>query len=252
MKNFFRFFVERHMFANILTITIILLGLTVLPSINRDTFPSVDLDQVVISSRYDGSSPEDIELKVTNKIEDKLKSIDGIKKYVSVSIENVSLIDLEIASDVKDPDEVKEKIREQIDAINDFPADMKSRPTITAINSSTFPILEVGISSSELTYQELRRIAKSFKSDLENIKGISQIDGYGYLAQEVKITPDPFLLDKYQVSNLIELYQIVTFDHRWAALNKAIKTQPLLMIAAYFQKKMSKVLLSGLTLMDNL
>ena len=83
MKKFFRFFVERHMFANILTLTIILLGLAVLPSINRDTFPSVDLDQVVISSRYDGSSPEDIELKVTNKIEDKLKSIDGIKKYAA-------------------------------------------------------------------------------------------------------------------------------------------------------------------------
>ena len=116
---------------------------------------------------------------------------------------------MEIASDVKDPDEVKEKIREQIDAINDFPADMKSRPTITAINSSTFPILEVGISSSELTYQELRRIAKSFKSDLENIKGISQIDGYGYLAQEVKITPDPFLLDKYQVS-LLDLIGVIS------------------------------------------
>ena len=90
-------------------------------NINRDTFPSVDLDQVIISSRYDGSSPEDIELKVTNKIEDKLKSIDGIKKYVSVSIENVSLIDLQIESDVKDSDEVKDKIREQIDAIIDFP-----------------------------------------------------------------------------------------------------------------------------------
>ena len=102
------------MFANILTITIILIGLAVLPNINRNTFPDVDLDQVVITSRYEGSSPADIELKVTNKIEDKLKSIDGIKKYVSLSIENVSLIDLEIESDVDDTDEVKDKIREQI------------------------------------------------------------------------------------------------------------------------------------------
>lgn len=197
------------MFANILTVSIILLGLAVLPSINRNTFPSVDLDQVIISSRYNGSSPEDIELKVTNKIEDKLKTIDGIKKFVSVSIENVSLIDLEIDSDTSDPQEVKDKIKEQIDAINDFPSDMKNRPTITEINSSTFPILEVGISSNDLTYSELRVIAKSFKNDLENIKGIKQIDGYGYLAKELKITPDPALLKQYQVS-LVDLIRVIS------------------------------------------
>ncbi|MGC6367319.1 MAG: efflux RND transporter permease subunit [Candidatus Marinamargulisbacteria bacterium] len=209
MKNFFRFFVERHMFANILTITIILIGLAVLPNINRNTFPDVDLDQVVITSRYEGSSPADIELKVTNKIEDKLKSIDGIKKYVSLSIENVSLIDLEIESDVDDTDEVKDKIREQIDSIVDFPQDMKNRPTITAINSATFPILEVGISSDELPYKELRGIAKRFKTDLENIKGISKIDGYGYLSEEVKITPDPQKMSEFQVS-LINLIGVIS------------------------------------------
>ena len=68
MTRFFRFFVSRHLFANILTIAIILLGLAVLPSINRDTFPNVDLDEVVITTRYNGASPEDIELKITNKI----------------------------------------------------------------------------------------------------------------------------------------------------------------------------------------
>jgi multidrug efflux pump subunit AcrB len=217
MNKFFQFFVERPMFANILTVSIILLGLAVFPSINRNTFPSVDLDQVIISSRYDGSSPEDIELKITNKIEDKLKSIDGIKKFVSVSIENVSLIDLQIDSDASDPDDVKDKIKAQIDAITNFPSDMKSRPTITEVNSSTFPILEVGISSKDLTYSELRAIAKSFKNDLENIKGVQQIDGYGYLAKEVKITPDPLLLSQYQVS-LIDLIGVISNRNKRASM----------------------------------
>ena len=39
---------------------------------------------------------------------------------------------------------------------------MKNRPTITAINSATFPILEVGLSSTNLDYKNLRKIAKSF------------------------------------------------------------------------------------------
>ena len=209
MRLFFEFFVKRHTFAAIITISIILLGLAVLPSINRDTFPSVDLDEVVITTRYDGSSPEDIELKITNKIEDELKNIDGIKRYASLSIENISLINIFLESDVKDTKKVKDLIRERVDAITDFPIDLKNRPTITEINSSTFPVLEVGLSAKDLNYDELRSIAKEFKADLENIKGIFNVDGYGYLEKELKIQPNPELLDAYQVS-LLDLIGVVS------------------------------------------
>ena len=45
MSSFFRFFIERHTFALVLTFMFILLGLMTLPSIKRDTFPNVDLDE---------------------------------------------------------------------------------------------------------------------------------------------------------------------------------------------------------------
>ena len=57
--------------------------------------------------------------------------------------------------------------------------------------------------------KELRGIAKRFKTDLENIKGISKIDGYGYLSEEVKITPDPQKLSEFQVS-LINLIGVIS------------------------------------------
>ena len=208
MKRFFDFFVKRHTFANILTVMVILLGLAVLPSINRDTFPDVDLDEVVIITQYQGASPEDIELKITNKIEDKLKSIDGIKRFSSVSIENNSLIDIFIESDASDPEKIKDDIREKIDLINDFPIDLQNRPTVTEILSSSFPILEVGLSAEDLTYDELRAIAKEFKKELEEIKGVSSVEGYGYLSKEMKIKPIPFLLDRYQIS-LIDIVQTI-------------------------------------------
>jgi len=70
MKSLFRFFAERHLLAMLFTIMIILLGLSTLMSIKRDIQPEVDFGIMNIMTRYPGASPEDVELNVTNKIEE--------------------------------------------------------------------------------------------------------------------------------------------------------------------------------------
>ena len=78
MSSFFRFFVERHKLAIIFTIMIILLGIGTLLQIKRDVFPEVDFGRMVITTFYPGASPEDVELNVTNEIEEELKGISNI------------------------------------------------------------------------------------------------------------------------------------------------------------------------------
>jgi multidrug efflux pump subunit AcrB len=208
MTSFFRFFSERHLFATILTIMIILLGIAMLPSIKRDTFPDAELDEVVINTRYNDASPNDIELKITNPIEDELKSIDGIKEYTSISVENTSLIRLVIDPDHKDKDKVRDTIREKITGITTFPNDLNEMPSIQEIESTAFPILDIGMYSNTLNYPQLRNIAKAFKSDLENMKGIRKLYTYGYKDTEFKIQPNPDALAQFQVS-LMQLIQTI-------------------------------------------
>ncbi len=77
MRNFFRFFASRHLLATLITLMTILMGLSALSRIKRDVFPSVDFGELVITTVYPGASPEDVELNVTNKIEEELKGITG-------------------------------------------------------------------------------------------------------------------------------------------------------------------------------
>ncbi len=42
MKSFFRFFAQRHILANLITIMIILLGLSTMMEIKRDIYPHVE------------------------------------------------------------------------------------------------------------------------------------------------------------------------------------------------------------------
>ena len=92
MKPIFRFFAERHTLAYLITSMTILLGVVALQGIKRDIFPQVDFGIMSIMTRYPGASPEDVELNVTNKIEDELSGVNNLERVTSISMENVSLV----------------------------------------------------------------------------------------------------------------------------------------------------------------
>ena len=99
MNKLFEFFTKRHIFATLFTVMIILLGLNSTRTLKRDQYPNVDMGEMYITTAYPGASPEDVELNVTNKLEDQLKSVTGIKQITSTSMENVSVIIITIDPD---------------------------------------------------------------------------------------------------------------------------------------------------------
>lgn len=198
MKAFFRFFAERHLLANLLTIMILLLGVISLTRINLSELPKVDVGQVVITTRYPGASPEDVELNVTNKIEDELRSVTGIDWIRSSSFENSSIVSVKIDDDA-DLEDVQTEIREAVAQVTDFPAEVTESPKVTEIKSSIFPIIEVGMSSDELSYRELREYARQFEKKLKEISGVASVEKYGYRAREIKVEVNPDKMMKYQL-----------------------------------------------------
>ena len=107
MKSFFRFFAERHKLATLLTVMVILLGISTLMGIKRDIYPEVDFGMMHIMTFYPSASPEDVELNVTNKIEEELRTVTGIDNFVSYSMENVSLIMVTLDINLDDQDKLK-------------------------------------------------------------------------------------------------------------------------------------------------
>ena len=84
-----------------------MLGLNSARTLKRDIIPEVDFVEMIITTTYPGASLEDVELNVTNKIEDELGSVTGIERINSISLENISVINVTIDINVKDLDKVK-------------------------------------------------------------------------------------------------------------------------------------------------
>ncbi len=198
MKSFFRFFAERHLLANLITLMTILLGVSTLTHIKRDIWPEVDYGWVIITTRYPGASPEDVELNVTNKIEEQLKEVSGIERITSVSMENISVINVFIDPDVSDEGEVKTEIREAVNRVTDLPIEVTDSPLVTDLKTSIFPVIEVGL-AGDLPYRQLREIAKRLEKKLETLPGVSSVDKFGYLAREIKVEVSPEAIQKYQI-----------------------------------------------------
>lgn len=198
MKSFFRFFAERHLLANLVTIMIILAGLGTLAVINRSQYPPIDIGRMGIATRYPGASAEDVEQNVTNKIEDELKSVTGIDNIKSISMENISQVTVIIEQDVKDIESVKDDIREAVNRITDFPEEVTESPKIIESKSANMPIIEVGFSGN-IPYAELRELARRFEKKLKKVPGVARLDRYGYLAREIKVEVSPGKIRNYQI-----------------------------------------------------
>ncbi|MFW2371892.1 MAG: efflux RND transporter permease subunit, partial [Gammaproteobacteria bacterium] len=199
MKSFFHFFAERSLLAYLITLIIILLGIGTATTIKRDSFPAVEFGELLITTQFPGASPEDVELKVTNEIEKELKKVTNIKRYLSWSMENVSSIYVVIEPEVDDEDKVIREIREAVSRVNDLPAEVTETPLVTELGTSSFPMIEIGL-SGDVPYSELRELGRRFEKKLENVSGVSYVERYGYRAREIRVELLPENLNKHELS----------------------------------------------------
>jgi multidrug efflux pump subunit AcrB len=199
MKALFRLFAKRHMLANVFTILVILLGVVTLLQLKRDTFPNVDFGQVIITTRYPGASPKDVELNVTNKIESEIKGVSNIESITSYSMEDISVITVSIDVQADDKEQIKTDIRRAVNRVTDLPEQVRDAPTITELDNTEVPIIEVGI-AGDVPYRQLRETARLFKKKLEEVNGVSRVREYWYLDPEVKVLVDPQQLKSLDLS----------------------------------------------------
>jgi len=206
MKAAIRFFANQQTLAYVLTFLIVFLGVSALSVIQRDNFPSVDLLEMTVTTRYPGASPEDVELNVTNEIEEELKEVDGIDRYTSFSMENISIVHIWIDREMRDRNKVKTDIRDAVSRVSDLPVEVDEDPVVEELTTSTaIPVIEVGL-TGDVPYAVLREVARRAERELKAVPGVRSVTKFGYRDREIKVEIEQDALDRYQVSS----HEIVT------------------------------------------
>lgn len=172
-----------------LTIIVTIIGIYTYNSLPKEKFPDIVVPTISVVTIYPGSSPKDIENAVTKPIEKQLKSISGIKKMKSNSVQDFSMMEVEFNTDVSVA-EAKRKVQDAVDkAKADLPKDLPKEPTIREFDFSEMPILYINISGN-YSLNELKKYSENIKDKIEELGEITRVDMVGALDREIKVDID--------------------------------------------------------------
>ena len=200
MESFLEFLVKQKKFAIVFSLAFIAIGILSVVGMQRDQFPTVDFEVLSVTTAYPGASPEDVEKKVTNIIEDELLGVSGIKEITSSSREGLSSIIVTLEADLKDVTTVKNDVRNAVNRVKSFPEEVTDLPVVVDFNVSDFPVITVNIDSTSGDFDQAREITDELQVSLSRIKGVAIVDNPSYLESEIQIKVNPAKLDKYNMS----------------------------------------------------
>lgn len=173
----------------VLTVIVTLLGINSYNSLPKEKFPDIVVPTISVVTVYPGSSPKDIENIVTKPIEKQLKSISGVKKTKSNSVQDFSMIEVEFNTDV-DVSEAKRLVQEAVDkSRSDLPTDLPTEPTIREFDFSEMPIMYINISGN-YDLNTLKKYSEILQDKIEEMKQITRVDMIGALDREIQINID--------------------------------------------------------------
>ncbi|HEY0740816.1 MAG TPA: efflux RND transporter permease subunit [Chryseosolibacter sp.] len=172
------------------TVLICLMGIITYLRLPKENFPEVVFPQIYVATPYPGS-PTDLENLITKQIEKQVKSIAGVKKISSNSIQNFSNVIIEFETDV-DVTEAKREVQDAVDkAKPDLPSDLPDDPVVMDIDISEVPIMFVNL-SGDYDLKTLKRYAELMQDRFEAVKEIRRVDIVGALDREIQINVDMY------------------------------------------------------------
>jgi HAE1 family hydrophobic/amphiphilic exporter-1 len=179
--------IKRPVFASMMMLALVVLGLFSYRRLNIDQFPDVEFPFLVIQTRYAGASPESVEREVTKKIEESVNTVEGVKQIQSTSTEGFSTIIVQFNLGTKVMD-AQADVRAKIDAIRqDLPADIDP-PVISRANPSDQPIVVLSVQGQGWALRELTRLADEVVSRrIENVSGVGSVTLVGGLKREIHV-----------------------------------------------------------------
>ena len=196
----------------------IVFGLISYKSMPVNLFPNVDFPVVSIQTTYYGADASTVETKVTDKLEEAVSGIDGIKKLKSTSYNGFSSIIIQFEL-FKDLDEATNDVRDKIGSV-DLPREV-DKPTVKKLGISG-GVISLFVSAKDGDIQALMRTAdEKLKPKLQRIKGVGEVEILGFQEREIRIFINPDILNKYGLSTS-ELQKIITSENISQGVGKII------------------------------
>jgi len=181
--------VKRPVFASVLILSLVVVGLFSYAELGVDRFPNVDFPFVTVTTRLVGAAPEEIETEITDKIEEAVNTISGIDQLISISSEGTSVVTVQFVLE-KDGDVAAQEVRDRVNGIlGDLPRDADP-PLIEKIDPDASPVLSI-VLSGPASVRDITEFAdKTLRRQIESTLGVGQVRIVGGRPRQINVIVD--------------------------------------------------------------
>lgn len=167
--------VRRPVFATVISLLLVLLGLAALSNLPVRQYPDIDPPVVSIETTYRGASAEVVETKVTQVIEDIVAGIEGIEILTSTSRDERSNIRIEFSLE-RDIDAAANDVRDRVARVLDQLPQETDPPEIAKSDSASEPVIFLNLTSTVYNGLELTDYAERYLVDrFSTVPGVARV-----------------------------------------------------------------------------
>ncbi len=170
-----RISIQRPILATMMSLSLVLFGLIGLSRLPVRELPDIDPPVVSVSTVYPGANAQVVETEVTERLEEALNNIEGIKTLRSESREGASGISIEFDLS-RDIDLAAQDVRDRVSRIRGaLPLDIRE-PIVSKQDSDAQPIIWIAMNSDRYSPLELTTLAeRQVKPRFQGVAGVSSI-----------------------------------------------------------------------------
>src|SRR5512136_2287394 len=151
--------IRRPVFTSMMSLALVLFGLISLTRLPVRELPNIDPPIVSVSTIYPGANAEVVETEVTERLEEAINNVEGIKTLTSTSREEVSNINIEF-DQTRDIDTAAQDVRDRVARVRGRLPETIKEPIIAKQEADANAIIWIAMNSERFTRLELSNLAE--------------------------------------------------------------------------------------------
>lgn len=187
--QFYSRFISNHPLANITFMVVLLLGLMAYLGLPREQDPEINFNWVQITVALPGASPEDVEKRVLQPLEDAIQNVSDIRFISSAARDGLAGIlvrfdEVPVSTFDKRVNDLRREIQNKARA--ELPVEAKEAQIIEITSSNGFPTAQI-LLTGRADDEVLRALGREMKTDLERMKGVDRVFSLGLHDPELRV-----------------------------------------------------------------
>lgn len=227
---------KRPVLATVVILALITMGIIGYMNLNVNDWPEAELPYIVVTIVEPGASPDQLENRVAQPVEDTLGQIAGVKHIMTRVQENAVTVIMEFRWGV-DPGTAAQEIREKLGAIRaDLPEDIKE-PIVAQYNPQSTPILTVAVTGTDISQRVMSDwVDGTLRPRLETVVGVGSLDISGIDKREIQVWLDKDRMTSFGMTTA-EVVGGIKSEHLDVPAGAALSTEGQIALSSAGERK---------------